>query len=164
MNDIMEFNYGAAVVRTVDVDGEPWFVAKDVALVLGYELTAHMTRMLDDDERGIRLVDTPGGRQEMTTISEPGLYSCIMGSRSKDAKKFKRWVTHEVLPTIRKTGGIYMTEQKTEELLADPDLIIGLAMQVKQIKAERDKAVKEKAWISEKREVTAMVTASAAVR
>ena len=93
-------------------------------------------------------------------VSEPGLYALIQKSRKDAAKRFKRWVNHEVLPTIRKTGGVYMTPEKAEEILADPDLIIGLAQQVKALKEERDEAVRTKAWISDKKTASAMGTAS----
>lgn len=91
-------------IRTVLMpDGEPWFVAKDVAELLGYGLTTNMTRMLDDDEKAIHSANTLGGTQSMYAISEAGLYSSIMRSKSPEAKPFRRWVTHEVLPTIRVT-------------------------------------------------------------
>lgn len=98
------FQYAGQQVRTVIVDGDPWFVAGDVARVLGYSATAAMTRSLDDDEKGVQGLHTPGGVQSFTVINEPGLYSAIMRSTLPDAKAFKRWVTHEVLPQIRKTG------------------------------------------------------------
>ena len=101
-------------------DGEPWFVASDIAKALGYDITPHMTRRLDDDEKGIRLVDTPGGVQQMTVITEAGLYAAILGSKVEGAQRFKRWVTHEVLPSIRKHGG-YMAGQERmtpEQMLA----------------------------------------------
>lgn len=157
-NKIVPFNYGALEVRTVMIDGEPWFVAKDVCKILGLQPN-NIARDLDYDEfansstRGIRF---PGVNRGLNLITEPGLYSLIQKSRKQEAMQFKRWVNHEVLPTIRKTGGVYMTEQKTEELLADPDLIIGLAMQVKAIKAERDEAIRTKAHVAKGREGTLM--------
>lgn len=98
------FDYAGQQVRTVVIDDEPWFVAVDVAVVLGYSATSAMTRTLDEDEKGVRNLHTLGGTQELTIISEPGLFSAIMRSRITGARHFKRWVTHEVLPTIRKTG------------------------------------------------------------
>lgn len=91
-------------VRVVDVDGEPWFVARDVCecLELGNPRTS--IALLDEDEKGVHTMDTPGGQQEMSIVSEAGLYSLILRSRKPEAKAFKRWITHEVLPSIRKTG------------------------------------------------------------
>ena len=98
------FNFHAHAVRILDRDGELWFVALDVATVLEYSHTPHMLRHLDDDEKGVQIVDTLGGAQEVSTISESGLYSAILRSRKPEAKRFKKWVTSEVLPAIRKTG------------------------------------------------------------
>lgn len=98
------FQYEGQQVRTLLIDGEPWFVAADVARILGYRMASDLTRRLDDDEKGTRSVRTPGGAQDLTVINEPGLYSAALGSQVPDARAFKRWVTHEVLPTIRRTG------------------------------------------------------------
>ena len=88
-----------------DQQGEPWFVAADIAKVLEYTEASAMTRHLDDDEKGLSIVQTLGGSQELITINESGLYSAILRSRKPEAKLFKRWVTFEVLPSIRKHGG-----------------------------------------------------------
>lgn len=98
------FQYAGQQVRTVIVDGEPWFVAADVAAILGYRMASDMTRRLDDDEKGTRSVRTPGGEQSVTVINEPGLYGAILGSQVAGAREFKRWVKHDVLPAIRRTG------------------------------------------------------------
>ena len=93
-------------IRTINKDGEPWFVGKDVAEVLGYADTRKAIRMhVDDDDKGGDILSTPGGRQQITIINESGLYSLILSSKLPQAKEFKRWVTNEVLPQIRKTGG-----------------------------------------------------------
>ncbi|MGY5764943.1 phage antirepressor KilAC domain-containing protein [Brachybacterium sp. DNPG3] len=105
MNDLTLFQYGVHEVRTIDVDGEPWFVASDVAKILGYRMASDMTRRIDGEDRGTRSVRTPSGDQDMTVISEPGLYVAVLGSKVPGARDFKRWVTHEVLPSIRRTGG-----------------------------------------------------------
>lgn len=107
-------------IRAATVDGEPWFVATDVAKALGYGHTPHMTRRLDDDEKGVRSVDTPGGMQDLTVINEPGLYNAVLGSKLPEAKAFKRWVTHEVLPSIRRTGGYIAAkpDETPEEIMA----------------------------------------------
>lgn len=94
-----------------DEDGEPWFVASDIAKTLGYRDAEKMTRRLDEDEKGTRSVGTPGGVQQMTVITEAGLYTAILCSKVEGAQRFKRWVTHEVLPSIRKHGG-YMAGQE----------------------------------------------------
>jgi anti-repressor protein len=104
MTTLQLFNYGTQEVRTVLVDGEPWFVAADVARILGYSATAAMTRRLDEDDKGVRVLHTLGGDQEMVIITEPGLYVAAIGSQVEGARAFKRWITHEVLPAIRKTG------------------------------------------------------------
>lgn len=143
MNKLQVFNYGKNEVRTVQVDGEPWFVAKDVCDALEIVKHRDAIALLDKDERGLSIMDTPGGPQQFSTISEPGLYSLILRSRKPEAKAFKQWITHEVIPTIRKTGGAYLTAQKAEELLANPDLIISLAQQVKALKEEnKSKSIK----------------------
>lgn len=96
------FTYKEHQVRTVTISDEIWFVAKDVCEVL--EMTVEATRRLDEDEKGLRKIQTPSGMQDMTVINEPGLYTLLMRSNKPEAKPFRRWVTHDVLPTIRKTG------------------------------------------------------------
>lgn len=91
-------------VRIIDLNGELWFVASDVASALDYRMASDMTRFLDDDEKGTHNLRTPSGSQDLTIINESGLYSAILKSRKPEAKKFKKWVTSEVLPSIRKTG------------------------------------------------------------
>ena len=98
-------------VRTMVIDNEPWFVAKDVCECLEIKNSRDALSRLDDDEKGVVLTDTLGGKQEMTTINEYGLYSLVLGSRKKEAKDFKRWITHEVLPSIRKTGRYEVKEE-----------------------------------------------------
>jgi prophage antirepressor-like protein len=104
MTSVQPFDYNGLEVRTVTVDGEPWFVAADVCRALELDNVSMAVASLDDDEKGINSVDTPGGRQDVRVISEAGLYSLTLRSRKPEAKQFKRWVTHEVLPAIRKTG------------------------------------------------------------
>lgn len=110
MTALNVFTYTDQQVRTVLIDGDPWFVASDVATALGYSATAAMTRSMDDDEKGMQTLHTPGGTQTVTVINEAGLYSAIIRSTIPTAKSFKRWVTHEVLPTIRKTGQYVATK------------------------------------------------------
>ena len=117
-------------------DGSPWFMAKDVCLALGFERPTDAVKYLDEDEKGVTINHTPGGPQEMLIISEPGLYSLILRSRKPEAKAFKRWVTHDILPSIRKHG-IYATPHTVESLISDPDMIIQLATTLKQERQER---------------------------
>lgn len=107
MNNISTFNNPAfGSVRAVSVNDEPYFVGKDVAEILGYERpTDAVRKRVDPDDRGVAKMETPSGVQEMTIINESGLYSLILSSKLPKAKEFKRWVTAEVLPAIRKTGG-----------------------------------------------------------
>jgi prophage antirepressor-like protein len=104
VKDLNLFNYNGQNVRTVLIGSEPWFVAADVSRILGYRMASDMTRRLDSEDRGTRSVRTPSGDQEMIVISEPGLYLAVLGSQVDGAKAFKRWITREVLPAIRKTG------------------------------------------------------------
>lgn len=100
---LIPFDFEGQRVRVVtDAQGEPWFVAADVLSTLALDRKA--LERLDADEKGVSSIHTPGGEQEMTIVNEPGLYSLVLGSRKPEAKRFKRWVTHEVLPSIRKTG------------------------------------------------------------
>ena len=117
MNEIVKL-YKNHPVRIVDRDGEPWFVAKDVCEALGIAKVDSAIRSLDEDEKDAHSMSTLGGNQEMTVVSEAGLYSLIMRSRKPEAKTFKRWVTHEVLPSIRKTGAYVAPNIGLEQLAA----------------------------------------------
>lgn len=109
-------------VRSILIDSDPWFVAADVCKALELEKTNRALSRLDDDEKGAHSVSTPGGRQRMSIISESGLYSLILGSRKPEAKAFKRWITHEVIPSIRKHGA-YMTDSLLDALEAHPEAV-----------------------------------------
>lgn len=109
MNDLQIFsNSEFGNIRTVTVNGEPWFVGKDIAEALGYgkgkSLNNAVASHVDDEDKGVTEMMTPGGKQNLIIINESGLYSLILSSKLPNAKKFKRWVTSEVLPAIRKTG------------------------------------------------------------
>ena len=104
-------------VRVVECEGEPWFVDKDVCECLELTDVSKTISLLDDDEKGTNSIRTPGGEQQMLVVSEPGLYSLILRSRKPEAKAFKRWVTHEILPSIRKTGH-YGAPETEDEILA----------------------------------------------
>lgn len=115
MTELNTFNFdGHFPLRTVDIDGEPWFVASDVATILGFREANDLTRSLDPDEKGPHSVRTPGGNQVVSIISESGLYSGVLRSRVLQAKAFKRWITREVLPTIRRTGTYSSTPALTD--------------------------------------------------
>ncbi|KRM65810.1 anti-repressor-like protein [Ligilactobacillus agilis DSM 20509] len=140
MNKLTIFNYEGNTVRTVMKDGNPWWVLKDVCSVLEIGNSRDVMARLDSDEKGVDIIDTPGGKQEVSIINESGLYSVILVSRKPEAKKFKRWVTHEVLPSIRRHG-LYATD----ELLANPDFLI---QALQELKAERAKNVELTTTIS----------------
>lgn len=117
MNELKIFNnkeFGK--IRTVTIDNEPWFVGKDVAEALGYgkgkSLNNAINNHVDNEDKGVTEMMTPGGKQKMTTINESGLYALIFGSKLESAKRFKHWVTSEVLPTLRKTGSYEMPKKK----------------------------------------------------
>ena len=104
-------------IRTVTIDGEPWFVGKDVAEILGYSNPRDtLAKHVDDEDKGVAKCDTLGGIQDLTIINESGLYSLILSSKMATAKRFKRWVTSEVLPQIRKTGS-YHKRLTPEEMM-----------------------------------------------
>ena len=131
------FNFEGQKVETLLFDGDPWFVGKNVATILGYSDTNQAIRKhVDDDDKLTSRFDGSGQNRNMIIINESGLYSLILSSKMPNAKKFKRWVTHEVLPAIRKHGA-YMTDEKTEEVLTDPDTIIKLATQLKDERQQR---------------------------
>jgi prophage antirepressor-like protein len=112
MNQITPFNYGDNLIRVVndETTGEPLWVAKDVCAILDYKNVSGTLAKLDDDEKGIQILYTLGGDQEMMCVTESGLYTLILRSNKPEAKPFKRWVTHEVLPTIRKTGSYSLNQ------------------------------------------------------
>ncbi|EOH1653538.1 phage antirepressor [Enterococcus hirae] len=137
MNTPQIFNFEQNEVRTILVNDEPYFVGKDIAEVLGYTNTAKAIRdhVDEEDKLGERIV-LSGQIREVIIINESGLYSLILKSKLSNAKKFKRWVTSEVLPSIRKHGG-YLTPEKVEEALLNPDTIIQLATKLKEERTGR---------------------------
>ena len=122
-NKLMIFeNEAFGKVRTLNLNGEPWFVAADVCKALELGNPSMTVERLDDDEKGISTIDTLGGKQRMAIINEPGLYSLVITSRKPEAKAFKRWITHEVIPSIRKHGA-YMTDSLLDALEAHPEAV-----------------------------------------
>lgn len=124
-------------VRSVEIDGDPWFVGKDVAAALGYSDTDQALRKrVEEEDKLTRRFDGSGQNREMTIINESGLYSLVMSSKLPGAKKFKRWITSEVIPSIRKHGA-YMTPETVEELLMNPDTMIELLQRLKEEQVRR---------------------------
>ena len=141
MNDIQIFkNDEFGIVRTVILNNEPYFVGKDVAEILGYSNSRKaIADHVDDEDKGVTKCDTLGGVQELTVINESGLYSLILRSQLPTAKQFKRWVTSEVLPAIRKHG-MYATPQTIEQMLNDPDSMIKVLQTLKEERTARIQA------------------------
>ncbi|MGG4267407.1 BRO family protein [Peribacillus simplex] len=138
MNQLQKvFNYGDNEVRTVVKEEEIWFVARDVCAVLDIDQT--QTRRLNDKQKGLHSIQTPGGNQQMIIINEAGLYKLIFTSRKPDAEKFTDWVAEDVLPSIRKHGA-YLTDDVLEKTLHDPDYMIGLLTALKEEKVKRVEA------------------------
>lgn len=151
MNELQIFkNPEFGKVRVIEKDGEPWFVGKDVAEILGYcDTKSALADHVDKEDKQIiqkgqiATFDIPN--RGMTIINESGLYSLILSSKMPDARRFKRWVTNEVIPSIRKHGA-YMTPEKLEEVLLNPDTLIQLAQNLKTEQEARKKAEKELAF------------------
>ena len=138
-NELQVFSYEGNEVRTVQRDGEPWWVLKDVCAILDLGSPHKVAERLDEDERNqIPLTDRLGRLQDTAVVSESGLYNVILRSDKPEAKKFKRWVTHEVLPTIRKHGA-YVTPAKLEELMNDPDSWIKVLTALKEERAAKER-------------------------
>lgn len=144
--EIQTFNFNAAPLRTLtDENGDPWFLAKDVCDILEIRNPSDALQSLDDDEKtnlGNSYVWSEPGRRPLI-ISEPGLYRLVIRSRKPEAKEFQRWITHEVLPSIRKHGA-YMTQQTLDKALTSPDFLIQLATRLKR-EQEKVKALEPKA-------------------
>lgn len=139
MNNIQIFKYENNDVRTVEMNGEPWFVLKDVCVVLGLGTVSKVADRLDADEKGMNQIHTPGGMQDVTVINESGLYNVILRSDKPEAKPFRKWVTSEVLPSIRKNGG-YIAGQ---EQLTPSELMAKALLVANKTLAERDARISE---------------------
>ncbi|WP_295821627.1 phage antirepressor KilAC domain-containing protein [uncultured Deinococcus sp.] len=134
--ELQTFNFDTLPVRVVMDGDQPWFVAVDVALILGYRNSPDATRLLDADEKGTHIVHTPGGAQEMTTISESGLFNLVLRSRRPEARPFRRWVTGDVLPTLRRTGTYSVSQAVPQTLPEALRLAADLAEQREQLLSE----------------------------
>lgn len=145
MNELQLFNFENNQVRTLLINDEPWFVGKDVAEILGYSkarnaIAAHVD---DDDKKGAPIQGDLGGTQEMTVINESGVYALVFGSKLPSAKRFKHWLTSEVLPQIRKTGSYASPQLTGEELMAKALIEANsvLARQSKQLEEQKPKVL-----------------------
>lgn len=138
MTDLQIFNspeFGA--IRTIEKDGEPWFVGKDVATALGYsDSFGSLKKHVDEEDKLVCQIDSAGQKRDITIINESGLYSLVLSSKLPTAKKFKRWVTNEVIPSIRKHGA-YMTPETLEKALLSPDTLMQLAQNLKDEQEKR---------------------------
>lgn len=138
MNEVQLFNFENHEVRSLLINSEPWFVGKDVAEVLGYEDTNQAIRKnVDNEDKLTRLIDGSGQKRNMTIINESGLYSLVLSSKLPSAKKFKRWVTSEVLPALRKTGQYQVKELSGQELMAKA------LIEAQSVLAAKDKVIEE---------------------
>ncbi|WP_237149964.1 BRO-N domain-containing protein [Metapseudomonas otitidis] len=152
MSNVSIFKFeNKAEIRLVEIDGSPWFVAKDVCGVLGLTNTSQSIRPLASDEKGVNRIDTPGGAQDLSCISESGLYKLIMRSDKPVARRFQDWVTRDVLPAIRKDGAYIMGEEKVATGEMDEDAFVLKAIEILQRKIDRlsqeNKAMAPKAVI-----------------
>ena len=138
MNELTIFeNPEFGQMRVINKNDEPWFVAADVCRALEISNNRDALNRLDADEKDVALTDTLGGQQQMSIVNEPGLYSLVLGSRKPEAKAFKRWITHEVIPSIRKTGG-YIAGQ---ENLSDAELMAKALLVAQRTIDERNKQI-----------------------
>ena len=133
MNELQNFNFSGQNVRIITINDEPWFVVADIAKVLGASNSRSLAQMVDEEDKGKQSLHSGS---DATIVNESGLYTILLRSNNPQAKPFRRWVTSEVLPTIRKHGA-YMTDSKLEEALLNPDTLINLATQLKQEREEK---------------------------
>ena len=118
-NSVQSFNFNQNQIQVINKDGEAWFVASEIAAMFGYRDAANLTRILDDDEKGTHNVSTLGGKQDVSVINESGFYHAAFKSRKAEVKPFRKWVTSEVLPAIRKTGGYQISDNLPTKTTAD---------------------------------------------
>lgn len=151
MNELKIFeNSEFGQVRTIIMDNQPWFVGKDIADILKYGNHRQAIKTnVDDEDKAVHSMDTLGGNQKITIINESGLYSLILSSKLSSAKTFKKWVTSEVLPTIRKHG-LYATTETTEKILDNPDFLIKA---LETLKAEREERRRLEAEVAQKSQI-----------
>jgi len=141
MNDLQIFNYHDTPLRTVEKDGELWWVLKDVCGVLGISNHSNVMARLDADEKALRLLEDPNGKAQQTSIiNEPGLYNVILRSDKPEAKDFKRWVTHEVLPSIRRTGSYALSQAQpltpAQLIAAQAQLLVDMEKRMDEVQGQ----------------------------
>jgi len=157
-NGIQVWNYESSEIRTVQVNGEPWFVLSDVCKVLEISNSRNISSRLEPDEKGVTLVDTLGGAQQMTIINESGLYTVILRSDKPQAKPFRKWVTSEVLPSIRKHGS-YSVQSQFADLSPQLQVLIQMETRQKQIEARQTEQATALAGLEQKIQNTCEVIA-----
>lgn len=157
-NEIQVWNYESSEIRTVQVNGEPWFVLADVCKVLEISNSRNISSRLEPDEKGVTLVDTLGGTQQMTIINESGLYTVILRSDKPQAKPFRKWVTSEVLPSIRKHGS-YSVQSQFADLSPQLQVLIQMETRQKQIEARQAEQATALAGLEQKIQNTCEVIA-----
>ena len=157
-NGIQVWNYESSEIRTVQVNGEPWFVLSDVCKVLEISNSRNISSRLEPDEKGVTLVDTLGGAQQMTIINESGLYTVILRSDKPQAKPFRKWVTSEVLPSIRKHGS-YSVQSQFADLSPQLQVLIQMETRQKQIEARQAEQATALAGLEQKIQNTCEVIA-----
>ena len=118
-NSVQSFNFNQNQIQVINKDGEAWFIASEIAAMFGYRDAANLTRILDDDEKGTHNVSTLGGKQDVSVINESGFYHAAFKSRKAEVKPFRKWVTSEVLPAIRKTGSYQISDGLPAKTTAD---------------------------------------------
>ena len=128
-------------IRTVNKDGCIWFVASDVCRALEIKNTSYALLRLGADEKGVVLNNTPGGKQTMSAINEQGLYALVLSSRKREAKEFKRWITHDVIPAIRKTGSYSLAPQEQPLAISPKDMKALAKAVAKELQAQEHKAL-----------------------
>ena len=146
--ELQAFNFNAMPVRVVTFDGEPWFVAVDVAAILSLGNPRSSLALLDDDEKGVHNLDTPGGRQNLSIISESGLYSLILRSRKPEARPFRKWLTGDVIPALRRTGSYTLAPQR-----ALPQTLPEALRLAADLAEERERLTAENALLAPKAQV-----------
>lgn len=161
MSEIVPFEFEGHPVRMVEIDGEPKFVAADVCTVLEIGNVSDALRRLDADERGVVSIDGPNGRQvEVNVVTESGLYALVLGSRKRQAKPFKRWVTHDVLPSIRRTGSYAVQTRPASQL----DVLAAAVAEMQRIEREMHETRAEVRAVAERAEDTLATVTEIAAR
>lgn len=155
-NSVVPFDFDGVNIRTFTRDDQPWFVVADVADALGYDKVSNAVRILDDDEKGAHNVSTPGGKQKMVVCNESGLYSLILRSSKPEAKRFKKWVTSEVLPAIRRNGQYQATWYTKRHAIASTSKV--LAGMLQEVRNAIGKATKDHHFMNEHKLINSLLT------